>query len=167
MFELQCTRRFLARLDLKPAEHVAPTTTRLGDWCANAIPLGRREVALVVSVRSLLPVLVPLGPVDRFVPDLLRTVAEVLARLGVSPAAIEAELREMTDGRVARTSSRQVLGSMTDFVYMAEAHSRSRNLVEIAVRVAETPCSPIGMRSPRDVARELLSGSARNEGLDS
>lgn len=79
------------------------------------IPLGRREVALVVSVRSLLPVLVPLAPVGQFVPELLRAVAEVLSRIEVSPAAIDAELREMAEIRVERTSSRQVLGSMTDF----------------------------------------------------
>jgi hypothetical protein len=144
-----------------------PATTRLGDWCANVIPLGRREVALVVSVRSLLPVLVPLAPVDQFIPEFLRTVAEVLTRIGVSATAIDAELREMKVGRVERTSSRQVLGSMTDFVYMAEAYSTSRDLVEIALRVADTPCSPTGMRSPRDVARELLGGSTRGEGLDS
>jgi hypothetical protein len=167
MFALKCTRRFLARLDLKPAEEAAPSTTRLGDWCANVIPLGRREVALVVNVRSLLPVLVPLAPVDRFLAEFLRTVAEVLVRIGVTPAAIDSELCEMTSGRVEKTSSRQVLGSMTDFAFMAEASSRARDLVEVAMWLAESPCSPIGMRSPSDVARELLGGRARHEGLDS
>lgn len=167
MFSLQCTRRLLARLDLKPAEGTSPPTARLGDWCGNVIPLGRREVALIVSVRSLLPVLVPLAPTAQFVPAFLGAVAEVLSRIGVGQAAIEAELREMTVGRVERTSNRQVLGSMTDFVYQADGYSNSRDLIEIAVRVAQAPCSPIAMRSPDDVARELLGGGARGEGLDS
>ncbi len=80
------------------------------------IPLGRREVALVVSVRSLLPVLVPLAPVGQFVPELLRAVAEVLPRIGVSPAAIDAELREMTVGRVEGTSSRFRMTSIPEEV---------------------------------------------------
>lgn len=120
-----------------------------------------------MSVRSLLPVLAPLAPVGQFVPELLGAVAEVLSRIGTSPAAIDAELREMTVGRVERTSSRRVLGSMTDFAFMAEASSRSPDLVDVAVWLAESPCSPIGMRSPSDVARELLGRRSRREGLDS
>lgn len=112
--------------------------------------------------------LVPLAPTAQFVPAFLGAVAEVrLSRIGVGQAAIEAELREMTVGRVERTSNRQVLGSMTDFVYQADGYSNSRDLIEIAVRVAQAPCSPIAMRSPDDVARELLGGGARGEGLDS
>lgn len=137
MFALQCTRRLLSRLDLKPAEGAAPTTTRLGDWCANVVLLGRGEAALIVSVRSLLPVLVPLAAVDQLFPDFLRTAGEVLARIGVGATAIESELSEMAEGRIARTSSRQVLGSMNDFVYLADGYSRSRDLVEIAVRVSQ------------------------------
>ena len=44
---------------------------------------------------------------------------------------------------------------MNDFVHLAHGHSGGRDLVEIAVRVAEALCGPIGMRSPDDVAREL------------
>ncbi len=74
---------------------------------------------------------------NHLIPAFLRTAGEVLARIGVSAAAIQSELSEMAEGRIARTSSRQVLGSMNDFVNLADGYSRSRDLVEIAVRLSQ------------------------------
>jgi hypothetical protein len=120
MFALQCTRRAFGQWRCQPGDALVPATTRLGDWCANVIPLGRGEVVLAVSMRSLLPVPVPKAPVERFLQEFLGAAAEVLHRIGVSPAAIQASLGEMKELRLTRTSSRQVLGSMTDFVSPAE-----------------------------------------------
>jgi hypothetical protein len=45
---------------------------------------------------------------------------------------------------------------MTDFAWLADARDRGTDLMEIALKLAEAACRPIGMRSPRSVARELL-----------
>jgi hypothetical protein len=61
--------------------------------------------------------------------------------------------------RIGKTASRQVLGSMNDFAYLLEAFYRDPlSLTDVAVRLAATPCGPIGMRHPRDVVLELLAG---------
>jgi hypothetical protein len=158
MFAIECTQRLLDQLDRLPSGPGAggPTTTRLGDWCANVIQLRGRRAVLVVSMRSLLPVLVPLVPTQELLPAVCVATANVLARIGACSDEIDRELREMQEVALTRTTSRRVLGSMTDFAWLADAHERGTDLVEIALKLAEAPCRPIGMRSPRRVARELL-----------
>ena len=63
----------------------------------------------------------------------------------------------MNECRVAKTNSRQVLGSMLDFANMLEVYLDGRPLVEVALHLSEAPCSPIAMERPRDVARELFA----------
>jgi hypothetical protein len=55
---------------------------------------------------------------------------------------------------------------MTDFGLLADAYSKSRDLVDIALKLAESPCSPTGTRSPREVARELLGEAAAGSSSD-
>lgn len=47
---------------------------------------------------------------------------------------------------LAKTNNRSVLGSMNDFIFMAEVdqqHERSSDLVALSVRLAHTPCGPL------------------------
>ena len=53
--DLNEAKRKWAELECKPA----PADTVLGDWYANLIRIGRIQVVLAVSERSLLPVVVP------------------------------------------------------------------------------------------------------------
>jgi len=85
-----------------------------------------------------------------------RAAAEMLGRLGVADTVREAEVREMAEVVVGRTRSRHVLGSMTDFAFMLGESSRDSSLVDLSLWLAQTPCSPIGMASPGETARELL-----------
>jgi hypothetical protein len=156
MFAVQCTRKVLARFNRLPSADGKPASTRLGDWCATLIAIGDREVLLLVSMRSLLPVLIPALPTSALLDVFRDALAEVLARIGVPSASIEAELDEMKDARLTRTSNRQVLGSMTDFANLANAYPNARDLTEITLKLADAPCGPIAMRSPQDVAKRLL-----------
>lgn len=64
----------------------------------------------------------------------------------------------MGESVASATASRQVLGSMNDFAYLMEAYrERSTSLLEVALNMAEAPCSPIGMNSPRRATLELFS----------
>lgn len=156
MFTIECTKKVLDRLGRHPSGDASMPSTRLGDWCATLIEVGNRELFLVVSMRSLLPVLLPVVPAGALAASLRAALAEVLGRLGVSSGSIEAELRAMEETRLARTSSRRVLGSMTDFSFLANAYPGVRDLTEVALMLADAPCGPIGMRSPRALAVELL-----------
>jgi hypothetical protein len=126
---------------------------------------GRSAWPESASMRSLLPVLVPLVPAQELLPAVCLATANLLARIGACSDEIDRELREMQEVALTRTTSRRVLGSMTDFAWLADAHDRGTDLMEIALKLAEAPCRPIGMRSPRRVARELLeAGESRRRG---
>jgi len=63
----------------------------------------------------------------------------MLLRLGVPAAAVEAELREMAEVRIAKTASRQILGSMTDFAFLKDGYRNDRMDVDaVAMRLAAT-----------------------------
>jgi len=58
---------------------------------------------------------------------------------------------------VAKTNDRRVLGSMNDFAWMMEAYVEDHSLLELALKLAECPCSPLGMNNPRETTLALFS----------
>jgi hypothetical protein len=153
---LRCTRKLLARLRAPVEPHDLPPTTKLGDWYANLLYVPGGQLVLFVSERSLLPVIVPAREARTLVDRFKVSLREVLSRLGADVAAIDRELAEMERLRLGKTASRQVLGSMTDFAFMLEASASGTFLIDDSLWLAQTPCGPIGMKSPRDVAVGLL-----------
>jgi hypothetical protein len=128
----------------------------LGDWYANLVIIRRQQLALAVSGITLLPVLLPAAPFKTVPSRLPEAVAEMLHALLIEPQGIASEISAMSECLVARTNSRQVLGSMLDFTNMLEAYLDERPLVEVALHLAESPCSPIGMESPDRATRALF-----------
>jgi hypothetical protein len=115
----------------------------LGDWYANLL-------VLCVSERTLLPVLVPAKDIAGLPTRLAIAVGDMLRAIGVPETEVIRELRQMVDWRIAKTASRQVLGSMNDFAWMAEVDPReTMSLLDRALLLAESPCKPIGMQDPR------------------
>jgi hypothetical protein len=157
VFTLRCTGKLLKRLRASPGVDIEPPTTRLGDWYATLVYEHREQFVLCVSERSLLPVVVAAKDARTLVPRFRDALAELLARLGVSPAEIERERAEMAAVRVGRTASRQVLGTMNDFLRMFSWREPGRSLLDESRQLAEAPCGPIGMRSPDDLTLEILS----------
>lgn len=156
MFTLRCTGRLLKRLKVHAAPLPPRSTTRLGDWYANLLYTKPQQLVLCVSAKTLLPVLVPGSgptPVEMRLRDQL---AEVLRAVGVSEAGIQSELLEMEPVVVSKTASRTVLGSMNDFVNMLSFYPPNLPVLERAVMLAESPCSPIGMDSPKQATVELF-----------
>lgn len=157
MFTLRCTGKLLKRLKVHADPSPPPPTTRLGDWYANLLYTKPQRLVLLVSARTLLPVLVPgSGPVP--IETRLRDqLAEVLRAIGIPSAAIDAELLEMDPVVVSKTASRTVLGSMNDFVNMLSFYPPGLPLLQLALNLAESPCSPIGMDSPKQATVDLFS----------
>lgn len=114
-----------------------------------------------MNERSLLAVLVAASPSNTLVTRFREAAVDLLLRLAVPAAVVAAEAREMEDVRIGRTASRRVLGSMNDFAYLMDAYRGDPvALGDIALKLAATPCGPIGMKHPADVALELLVGGA-------
>jgi hypothetical protein len=163
MVYLRCTKRLLERLRVPPARDDSEPTTRLGDWYGNLLFRPGQQLVLLVNQRTLLPVITQAAPTASIPARFPTAVADVLRALGVPAPAVEAELREMSDVRIGRTNSRQVLGSMTDFAYLLDAHlEHGRPLAEASHRLAHTPCSPIGMKYPADIVREIFAAGSSN-----
>lgn len=159
MFILRCTARLLTRLNVKPEASPEPPSTRLGDWYAHLIFTRPAQLVLCVSERTLLPVLIPARDIGSFVPRLREAVADVLRGLNVPDEAILEEEEAMADAIVAKTASRQIVGSMNDFVRMLAAYRgplASTPLLDLALWLAETPCGPLRMNTPRDETVRLF-----------
>lgn len=141
---LRRTQKLASALTVTPGD-APPSSTALGDWYANRLVVDRRPLLLLVSSRSLLPILLPARDL-RALPSRLRdVVAQRLGRLGIHPDLIDAELGAMTPVHVAKTADRAVVGIMVDFAFAVPYHlSRDAwddtTLPFVEAALAETPC---------------------------
>ena len=168
MLVLRCTRRLLERVG-PPAAVTAPSTTVLGDWYALPLAVGRRRLILLASERSRLPVVMPGRDAKHLARNLPPALGDVLVRLGVPAPTVQAELDAMHEHVIAVTDSRSVLGSLNDFAHLL-THWVNRepdiDLVEVSLRLSETPVGPLGYESPGDVTLRLLEGTGREAGRE-
>jgi hypothetical protein len=161
MFTLRCTKKLLTRLRAKPDLRPPRSTTKLGDWYADTLNLGRERLVLCVSELTLLPVVVPAIGMDLDA-KLARGLKDMLEALDVPAAAINAEVTQLLDVTIAKTASRVVLGSMNDFQFQARCireQEPEASLLTLGLELAETPCSPIGYNQPKDAALAALGST--------
>jgi uncharacterized protein DUF6933 len=133
-------------------------STRLGDWYADLLFTRPEWLVLCVSEQTLLPVLVPARELETLLPRFRRMVRNVLEVIGVAEHAVRNEEREMANVAIGRTVSKRVLGSMNDFAWMIDGYLEGTTfLLDVSLRLAEMPCSPLEMDTPRRVTVALFS----------
>lgn len=158
------TKKFLERVGC-PAADPPVSTSVLGDWYANAL-FWRPQVALFVNAATFLPVLMPLAPAAGVVRRFPAEMAKVANALGLDPRFVVAEVGEMGDAVLAKTASRQVLGVMNEFVFMAEhaihtEHRDQSDLLGLSVWLADTIVGPLTGGegyTPIGALRQLTAG---------
>jgi hypothetical protein len=72
---------------------------------------------------------------------------------------VESEARETKQISIGTTASRRVLGSLNDLALLARltiAEHPQIDLGALAVKLAETPCSPLNYETPMAVSLALL-----------
>jgi hypothetical protein len=157
---VRCTERLLFRLKQFDDEPSDVSSTRLGDWYGNLLRVGQRHALLFISARSRLPVLLPVRAADRLQKALPAAVGDMLTAVGVPREAIEQELAQMSPMSFARTRSRSLLGSLTEFTRLAWFDSRPAPdipLDVIARELAEVPLIlPLKGDQASDVTRRLF-----------
>jgi hypothetical protein len=143
----------------------AAPTSALGDWYLNLLHIGRDQLVMATSERSLLTVLLPARELrTSLAHNLAETTWRLLVEIGVAPERAATEAEEMRAIAFARTASRSVLGCMNDFAVALDWHWRDGLApMEIMLRLAETPKRAIpdgkfNFGIPREVARRLLAG---------
>lgn len=164
MFKLYCTKKLLDRI--KP-EIAAPgqSDTALGNWYATVL-FWKPQVALLVSERTLLPVLMPLAPAATLARRFPAQLALVLKEHSAPSEFIAQELWRMGRVQYAKTANRSVVGILNEFVRQAEfwlaAYAYKKgdddDLLAISAKLAETPCSPLykGPISPDKALHDLV-----------
>lgn len=161
MLYLCCTQKLLQRLKPDVVEAGSGTTT-LGNWYATVLSW-RPQIAMLVSERTLLPVLMPLAPAASLAVRFPEALMDILTAHGVPRPFIESEVSEMHSVKYTKTQNRSVVGIMTEFAHLAEAyraHDKPNELIELSLKLAHTPCSPLykGPVSPERALKELTSG---------
>jgi hypothetical protein len=150
MAVFRCTRKLLSHLDAAHGQGEPPhSTTRLGDWHANRLIVHRQHLVLAVSSKTLLPVVVFAAPYKSLLSRLTEAACQLLRALNVDEAKIASEEEAMRDSAVAPLKDFRVLGSMNDFARGLEWYLRDRTPAAASLVLTETPCGPLGMKSPR------------------
>jgi hypothetical protein len=151
------TRRFLDRVGEPTVTADDVSTTLLGDWYATVLRR-RSPVALFVNETTLLPILTRLAPARTLLRRFPAAVTTVLTAHGLDPAFVEDEISQTFPVTLAPTANRSVVGIMNEFTFLAE-HAPTDDLVEQAMVLARTPCSPLYKRhvSPDRELRALVA----------
>ncbi|MFS0849507.1 hypothetical protein AB3M93_08565 [Novosphingobium panipatense] len=164
MFHLHCTKKLLDRI--KPEIDASVSSdTALGHWYATVL-FWKPQVALLVSERTLLPVLMPLAPAATLARRFPAQLALILKEHGAPSEFIAQEVWRMDKVQYAKTANRSVVGILNEFVRQAEfwlaAYAYEKgdddDLLAISAKLAETPCSPLykGPISPDRALHELV-----------
>lgn len=138
MFSLRCTQKLMKRMKTVPAEPTPPTTTVLGDWDANLVIVGRRQLVLCCSERTFLPVIVVAKDIGSLVPRLRGALGNILAAINIPSAAINEELLAMDSVIVTKTASSVVVGVMNEYGYMMGGQQHG-DLLKLSLELADTP----------------------------
>lgn len=162
---LRCTGRLLKKLRVQPEAVLPAPTSRLGDWYANVLNIGRHRLVLATSELSLLSVVVPIKDAPRLRERIQDAAFHLLLRIGVPDVLAADEVEGMHEMPIGKTASRSVLGSMNDFATSADHYFRSDASVvylsELELFLAETPCGPLEYRYPAEQARQALGVAQR------
>jgi hypothetical protein len=169
VFTIHATRKLLDRVKEPVREPVAEPSTALGNWYATAMFWRPRQVVLLVSERTLMPVLMPLAPASSLMTRFPGCLAEVLERLEVPQGFVAHEIAAMSEGCYAKTASRSVLGSLAALASLADYQRwliAADDLAENSALLARTPCSPLYERhvSPDREVRVLAQDWAHGSG---
>jgi hypothetical protein len=169
MFHLHSTKKLLDRI--KP--EICPpgeSDTAMGNWYATAL-IWKPQVALLVSEKTLLPVLMPLAPAATLGRRFPVQLGLVLKDHGIPADFIAREVWRMNEVRYAKTANRSVVGILSEFSRQAEfwlaAYAYEKgdddDLLAISAKLAETPCGPLYRThlSPDKALRYLVSSSAQ------
>ena len=161
MVVLRPTVRLAAKLRMRLAEFNLPSTTRLGDWYATDLNLGRRRLVVCVSELSRLAVVLEAAPYATIPERLPPALGRVLDWIGVEQPTIEREIAAMGTIAIAKTCNRSVLGTINEFVHYLRCMHANRPVPPdpflLSAELSEFVCMQLEDTYPKDAALRLLS----------
>ena len=143
-----------------PAESVnEPSTTRLGDWYGHLLHFGTTRIALFISERSRLPVLLPGRDLGRIAIHLPIGLQQVLLAMQIPTDLVHAELAAMSNVLFAPTNSRSLLGTINDFTNLLDwelDQNPRAHLLDLSLKLSQSPVKPLGYSNPATVTVEIF-----------
>lgn len=170
MVVIRCTQKLLTRVGAAPARRnpKGPTTdpqstTRLGDWFAHTVNVGRQRFILLVAERTRLPLVVRARDVKRLGAHAAEALPPVLRALGVHDADIQRELEAMQDHVYAPANSRSVVGTLNEFAHFLTCLVEEEpecGLTRLALELCDIPV-PRVEESIVQLTRQTLGGDTQ------
>lgn len=122
MVILRATQKVLRHLP-KSSEPSESSDTALGDWYVNRTVIDRVPLLILVSERSLLPMVIRARDVRSLPERLPELVADRLRRVeGVTERQADAEVGAMPPVVVTKTANRSVVGVLVECAYHAASY---------------------------------------------
>ena len=161
MVVLRCTQKLLVRLKRTDVSADKESNTLLGDWYGNILRIGRQQYLLFISERSRLPVVIPIREMRRLETIFPDAVCATLSAVGVEPDDIADERSRMSTIAFGKTRNRSLLGTLNDFVFMAQHGNGQRQEPEppedLMRFLARTPILPLNGANPVALTRAAFS----------
>jgi hypothetical protein len=147
------------------------TTSPLGNWMLNIVPIGGRKAFLFMSTRSLLSFPIMIGKQQPALEDMPAFLSHGLKQLaqamGLHQEAISRLLQGLDETAVCKANDKALLATSSAIAadyfdrVNAEGGFANSNIGAIVSAVNATPRRLLGYKSSFDVTRELLqSGDA-------
>lgn len=163
MIVLRLTKSAQQRLGIALDESAVPTTTsRLGDWHVNVVTTLAGDLFVFVSAATLLAVAVPVEELQ-VIEHFANRVANLLAMIGLSDAAITSELRHYRQVHFTKNRDRRLQGSANEVAYQLQVLAEEARVAQrLSLSAAERHLSqivhaPLAYRKPAEVAVKLLT----------
>jgi len=168
MATLRCTAKLLKRLGISNPAEPPPPQNALGDWYANILFTRAGHYLLLLSERSRLPILLSARDLRSFERRFLQTLPEVLGAIGIPSPQVDRELNAMQPFSYGKTANRSVLGSLTDFGYLAKDWLAPGDLsvYDVNLRLTRVPCLPLKSKFPDKETRSLFKNPFGFEVID-
>ena len=173
MIYLALTKKTLRVLgsERTPLEPQGSTSSRLGNWLVNVVPLWDRDMFLFMSTRSLLNFPIFIGKQVPELADMLTFLHTGIERLTnnlpVPKQAVRALLADLDEVRLCASMDKSAVGVLSGISAeyshrVAVSHEQRRQVnVDELVRLAnETPRATLNWKTSFEVTTELLLSAA-------
>lgn len=161
------TRKLLKELNVPLIEpdKIPQPTEGLGNWYANLLRIDRRKGLLFTNEKTLYTFLIPKvlkANLKNIEEEFLINLSYNLQAEGFGIDVINRVMQEYQEIGFAKTSNRQVLGSMNEFAFEYDYFIRKEGglekarIIEINKEINRTPMSPVKYMYPIEGLRELL-----------
>jgi hypothetical protein len=141
-----------------------PGSTRLGNWYAAPVVLGKMSMVVCASEASFLPLVVKAAEPERLVERMTHLLGVLLRALDAPEDAIARELREMAWWQAAPTANPSLLATINGYRRSVEhwfgTKPGSWSLADLNENLATRPSALLEWQSPGERAVELLRAAS-------